>query len=495
MVTSSKRKEFWPEAVADFMAQDWANKELVVVTEDVEAIRPYLPDDTEQVRLVHCHPDTSIGERRNMGVAVSQATHFAIWDDDDRQAPHALSAKLLLFSDRTHVVGCSEPWYYDLEEDRSYHFKHGNRTIMVGGTMIFRREAWENYQFPDTSQSEDQMFLRRIGMHRRATCPPDLTVVGIHNSNTAHKTRTDDWELMGDNIAAEFYCKGRRKVALAILSWEMGQVTIDGIEALILEATRLQKFRRVTPEVFILDNGSTDGTPGLLLEHLPRWRETCPVRVLYNLENRGNAIARNQLINLAKLHGMDHILFTDCDLEVIPHSVGALVDHLEQYPEVGCVGLWSGGHTTQRTLATKCITSLEEFQLFKNSKQDVAWTQYGLFRMKAFEFVEFETSGPFGGPGWGLEDNDLRYQLECAGWRTNHMEGATYLHRARSSSVRILKSHGFDQDQSFLDRMEFQRQKWAGRLVPIIKNRWNKKQQVAGSPNRLRGATHEYFSN
>jgi len=479
LVTSEKRKEFWPEAVADFMAQDWPHKELVVVTESVDGFRSYLPDDTNAVRLIKCDPDTTIGERRNMAVRASKAIHFAIWDDDDRQAPYALSEKLKLFKGATHVVACSEPWYYDVDEDRSYHFKHGDRTILVGGTMLFHRDAWRNYPFPDRSRAEDQMFIRRIGMHRRATCTPELTVVGIHSRNTSRKTRTDDWERMGDNIAAEFYCKGRRRVALASLSWEMGQVTIDGIEALVLEAARLQKFRRVIPEVIIVDNGSTDGTQKLIALHLDRWRKTCPVHIIFNTENKGNSIARNQMLDLAVGLGMDHILFTDCDLEVIPHSVGGMVDHLEQHPEVGCIGMWSGGHAKQRRLTTKRLLSLEEFPIFKDSKQDVAWTQYGLFRMQPFaDGIRFETGGPFGGPGWGLEDNDMRYQLECAGWRTNHMEGATYLHRARSSSVRILESQGFNHKQAFEDRTEFQRRKWAGVDVPIINNRW--KQQKKG---------------
>lgn len=485
MATSEKRKEFWPEAVADFMAQNWPNKELIIVTEDAAAIHEYLPKSTNMISVVRCTPDTTIGERRNMAVRNSKATHFAIWDDDDRQAPNALSAKLALFSDKTHMVACSEPWYYDLEEELGYHFKHGDRTVMIGGTMVFHRDAWRNYQFPDTSRAEDQMFIRRIGMHRRAVCTPELTVIGIHSHNTIHKTRTDNWEPLPNNDVAELYCKGRRRVALVSLSWEMGQITIDGIEALVKEAGRLQHFRRVTPEVYVVDNGSTDGTPGLLKQHLDRWRETCPVRIIFNKENFGNAIGRNQLIDLAIRYGMDHILFTDCDLEVIPHSVGAMVDHLEQYPEVGCIGMWSGGHLKERAYTTRALVCLEEFLLFKDSEQDVAWTQYGLFRMSPFiDGVRFETDGPFGGPGWGLEDNDMRYQLECAGWRTNHMEGAMYLHRNLSSSVRILKSKGFDQAQAFLERMEFQRLKWASVSVPIINNRWKHKQPVTGSPNQ-----------
>ena len=92
----------------------------------------------------------------------------------------------------------------------------------------------------------------------------------------------------------------------------------------------------------------------------------------------------------------------------------------------------------------------------------VAWTQYGLFRAGIFrDGVRFDEDPPFDGAGWGFEDNDLAFQMEVRGYRSQRFMGVTYLHRKARSSIRIMRRLGIDADALFAKRRSRLLEKWA----------------------------------
>lgn len=79
-------------------------------------------------------------------------------------------------------------------------------------------------------------------------------------------------------------------------------------------------------ELVVVDNASSDGTPGLLRAAWPEVRLTC------NSENRGHAAGVNQAVSLAR---GDLVLLLDSDTEVSPDAVRRLVEHLQSDPVIG----------------------------------------------------------------------------------------------------------------------------------------------------------------
>lgn len=95
----------------------------------------------------------------------------------------------------------------------------------------------------------------------------------------------------------------------------------------------LQSIRRYPPsesyEVFVVDNGSRDGSPEMVMERFP------DVQLIRNAENRGFAAANNQALQVAK---GENILFLNSDTELVKRSLDPLIKHLDGHPEVGIVG-------------------------------------------------------------------------------------------------------------------------------------------------------------
>ncbi|MEW6219440.1 MAG: glycosyltransferase family 2 protein [Thermodesulfobacteriota bacterium] len=82
-------------------------------------------------------------------------------------------------------------------------------------------------------------------------------------------------------------------------------------------------------ETIVVDNGSTDGTVGLIEGRYP-W-----VRLVKNPANRGVAPARNQILRMAQGR---YVLILDVDTLVLPGAVDTLIEVMDQHPEAAIGG-------------------------------------------------------------------------------------------------------------------------------------------------------------
>lgn len=248
-----------------------------------------------------------------------------------------------------------------------------------------------------------------------------------------------------------------KKIVLALLTWNIRDVSRDSIKAYVREAQMLRRLG-LDPLLCVCDNGSTDGTPAAIRELEPTF--DFPYKLIFNKENLGNSVARNQIIDYLMESGADYLLFMDGDIEVVPFSSFAMFRYMENHgSQLGCIGACSSGQTPHRKHASEsfyAITRVETTNL-------VAWTQYGMFRREVFsDGIRFDIGGPFTGPGWGFEDNDLAFQMEIKGYVNQRFFGMTYLHRDARSSIRIMKKLNINAQALYAQRKEYVLNKWAG---------------------------------
>jgi len=258
--------------------------------------------------------------------------------------------------------------------------------------------------------------------------------------------------------------KGKR-IVLALLTWNTRDVSIDSIRAYIREARMLARLG-CEPHICVCDNGSTDGSQAAILEMDAQI--DVPHKFILNSENLGNSIARNQIIEYLMESGGDYLLFLDGDIEIVPFSSFAMLRYMENSGyRLGCIGADFRGQSAIRAQTTPYLYSIDAERI--DEVNWVAWTQYGMFRRAVFERgVRFDESGPFKGPGWGFEDNDLAFQLQMSGFRIQYFSGVVYLHRAVRSSVRIMRQLGHDPRAPYERRKQYVINKWES--VPQINN-------------------------
>ncbi|CAN5873523.1 hypothetical protein BH20ACI4_BH20ACI4_09240 [soil metagenome] len=271
--------------------------------------------------------------------------------------------------------------------------------------------------------------------------------------------------------------KGKR-VMLSLLSWNTKEFVLDSLEAYLKEAAMLER-SGCEPFVVVCDNGSIDGTPDAL-RRLDK-EIVIPHEFILNDINKGSSVGRNQIIDLMLRRKDDYILMSDGDIEIVPHSSFAMMRYLEEQGRLlGCLGPHSSGFSPDRTKTTNF-----QFDLSKCRKENVnyvAWTQYGMFRREVFEAgIRFDENKPFGGEGWGFEDNDLAFQMIEKNFQIQVFTGMIYLHRNVHSSIRVMKAKGCDPVLNYENRRNYMVNKWKNNdFVPpaVIKSL-----QISKCPN------------
>jgi cellulose synthase/poly-beta-1,6-N-acetylglucosamine synthase-like glycosyltransferase len=318
--------------------------------------------------------------------------------------------------------------------------------------LTYRAETAREVGFEPLQVGEDNRFVQACADRSLpiARLPYGFQASLVHEANTSPKLL--DAEEFRPTEA--FVPQLPASVALIGLFWKHKDVGRENLAALVAEA-KLWRKCGIECSVIAVDNGSPEEDFGMLKSVLADCE--VPYSLIRNESNLGNSAARNQALEEALECGAEYLVMVDGDITLIPRSSLAMVWELAWNPKLACLGLWSGGCSASGGWPVWRGSA----GLSLSREASVAWTQYGAFRSDALAGVRFEERGPFAGPGWGWEDNDLAWQLASHGWEIACWTGAQYRHRHRGSSIRLLLEEGLDAADLWQQRRSFLLDKWA----------------------------------
>jgi GT2 family glycosyltransferase len=228
-------------------------------------------------------------------------------------------------------------------------------------------------------------------------------------------------------------------IAIAVVSWN----TRDLLDACL--ASLRPDAEAGLAEVWVVDNGSTDGSPELVRERHPWVR----------LEQPGENLGYGRAVNLVgERTASDWVVASNADIEVTPGALRALLQAGEQDPSVAAVGprlILPDGSTQasvqpypsvgQALLAASHVHRVSRRaaarQLFgstwdADSAAAAPWITgaFLVLRRDAFEAV-----GGFDAGQWMYaEDLDLCWRLRRAGWEIRYEPSAVVRHHESAAS-------------------------------------------------------------
>lgn len=190
LMPTANRRAHVPLAVATFLRQDYAPRELVIVDDGTDPVADLIPPDP-RVRYVRLAGARSLGAKRNQACALARGEVLVHWDDDDWSAPWRLSYQVAdLLSTGADLCGLDSVWFYDPVREAAWRYRYsGGRTPWVhGATFCFRRRLWERHAFPDVTVGEDTRWQREaIGARILAHDDDRFFVARVHPGNTDPK--------------------------------------------------------------------------------------------------------------------------------------------------------------------------------------------------------------------------------------------------------------------------------------------------------------------
>lgn len=192
MVTRG-RAGFVRQAITYFQAQDYPDRELVIVYEDAADLPDPMPSDP-RVRCVRVTAGLTVGAKRNLGVREARGPIIAQWDDDDWYAPARLRQQVAPIRCGTaDITGLRAHWFFELEAWKLWRCSPALHARMflediAGGTLVYRRAIWGHpARYPASNLREDADFLvaaMHAGARLERLAAEDLFVYIRHGSNT-----------------------------------------------------------------------------------------------------------------------------------------------------------------------------------------------------------------------------------------------------------------------------------------------------------------------
>ena len=194
IMPTADRRRFVPGAIRCFLAQDYAEKELVIVDDGVDSVADLVPDDP-RIRYFRAETRQPVGAKRNFACREAHGQVIVHWDDDDWSAPWRLSYQAeQLRETAADICGLSRIWFYAREEKRAWEYVYPSRQKpwVYGASLCYTREFWQKHPFPEIRLGEDTRFIWADARARVHALPDSRFLVAlIHDKNTSRKRTTD----------------------------------------------------------------------------------------------------------------------------------------------------------------------------------------------------------------------------------------------------------------------------------------------------------------
>lgn len=188
IMPTANRQEFIPFAIDNFLKQDYANAELVIIDDGIESCADLIPKN-DKIRYYYTEPIGTIGKKRNIACEKASGEFITHWDDDDWYAPDWISRQVnLLLSSGADIIGLNKIVFYStiLQQRIGYEDVENNKWL-CGATLAFKKSLWQFYPFADLQVGEDSDFLYNSGGQIVVLDYPNGFIATLHSNNTSIK--------------------------------------------------------------------------------------------------------------------------------------------------------------------------------------------------------------------------------------------------------------------------------------------------------------------
>ena len=209
-----------PEAIRLFLAQDHADKELIILDDGADSVADLVPADP-RIRYLRETPRAPVGAKRNRACMAARGAVIVHWDDDDWYAPWRLSYQVRALQNAdADICGLDRVLYREEAGGAAWEYvwPDGGGAWLHGATLCYRRALWQRGGFPAIAVGEDTQFLRTHTGARLLALPQTGFYVGrIHAANTSRKLTADPrWQRRSaEDIAAATGGPANRLTAVA----------------------------------------------------------------------------------------------------------------------------------------------------------------------------------------------------------------------------------------------------------------------------------------
>jgi glycosyltransferase involved in cell wall biosynthesis len=149
IMPTAGRPRFVPQAIRCFLAQDYPERELLIVDDGPAPVDDLVPQDP-RIHYVYQELRQPVGFKRNFACEQAKGEIIAHWDDDDWSAPWRLRYQVgELLATKADMCGLERVFFYAPLENRAwvYIYPGGQRRWVYGASLCFTKAFWQAHPF------------------------------------------------------------------------------------------------------------------------------------------------------------------------------------------------------------------------------------------------------------------------------------------------------------------------------------------------------------
>jgi len=194
IMPTANRDFFIPDAIDNFLKQNYPNKELIIIDDGDKSISELIPKIENIKYYYYNDPLGKLGSKRNLACEKARGKIIMHWDDDDWYAPDWISYQVtLLKKTKTKICGLNQVIFHSAERNTYKMTKNQNSKFpwLSGATLAYWKSFWEKHPFEDLQIKEDDKFVRSAKAKVFAHDYYDGFIATLHPKNTSIKQFED----------------------------------------------------------------------------------------------------------------------------------------------------------------------------------------------------------------------------------------------------------------------------------------------------------------
>jgi glycosyltransferase involved in cell wall biosynthesis len=175
VMATTGRLELIRKSVACFLAQTYAPRELIVLSQGDASrnkqVEDYLKSlNRDDIQFITCQPSMSLGAMRNLSIELTTGDVICQWDDDDLYHPLRIQTQLNVLLG-SGIAACAYQQHLKLFEDKNELYWIDWQSMpqeferYLCGTIMFPKSIFYqcgNLLYPDQRREEDLSVLLKI---------------------------------------------------------------------------------------------------------------------------------------------------------------------------------------------------------------------------------------------------------------------------------------------------------------------------------------------
>jgi glycosyltransferase involved in cell wall biosynthesis/SAM-dependent methyltransferase len=190
IMPTANRRRFVQSAIAQFLAQDYPEAELVILDDGDDPVSDLIPSHPS-LRYLRTPRHRSLGVKRNVACEASRGDIILHWDDDDWYAPHRIRIQVeALQASGAELCGIDRPLFFDPRTPAGWEYVYppGSVPWVYGATQCYHRDYWRAHPFADMNVGEDTHFAAVVRPGQLCVLSDNRFFVAlVHTANTSPK--------------------------------------------------------------------------------------------------------------------------------------------------------------------------------------------------------------------------------------------------------------------------------------------------------------------